>query len=187
MLRMDKDVFWFCTVISDIRDIDKSEFAEKKERLMVKLYIPQYSDLWFRKMFMEDEDTMSYNHAWGGTIDFPEEQWKNWYHYWIVETDGKRFYRYLVNENNEFIGEIAYHFDENENKYIADIIVYSKYRGKGYGREGLQLLCQAGQSNGLTALYDDIAIDNPSLALFLSFGFVEEYRTDEIIMLKKQL
>ncbi len=30
MLRVDKDVFWFCTVKSDIRDIDKSEFAEKK-------------------------------------------------------------------------------------------------------------------------------------------------------------
>ena len=28
MLRVDKDVFWFCTVKSDIRDIDKSEFVE---------------------------------------------------------------------------------------------------------------------------------------------------------------
>lgn len=93
----------------------------------------------------------------------------------------------MVNENNEFIGEIAYHFDEKKNKHIADIIVYSKYRGKGYGREGLHLLCQAAQSHGLTALYDDIAIDNPSVALFLSLGFVEEYRTDEIIMLKIQL
>ena len=30
MLRVDKDVFWFCTVKSDIRDIDKSEFAKVK-------------------------------------------------------------------------------------------------------------------------------------------------------------
>ena len=43
---------------------------------MIKLYTPQYNDLWFRKMLMEDEDTMSFNHAWGGTIDFPEEEWK---------------------------------------------------------------------------------------------------------------
>ena len=28
MLRVDKDVFWFCTVKSDIRDIDKSEFED---------------------------------------------------------------------------------------------------------------------------------------------------------------
>ena len=30
MLRVDKDVFWFCTVKSDIRDIDKSEFVESR-------------------------------------------------------------------------------------------------------------------------------------------------------------
>ena len=35
--------------------------------------------------------------------------------------------------------------------------------------------------------YDDIAIDNPSITLFLRHGFVEEYRVDEIIMLKKEL
>ena len=34
---------------------------------------------------------------------------------------------------------------------------------------------------------DDIAIDNPAITLFLRHGFVEEYRTDEIIMLKKEL
>ena len=38
MLRVDKDVFWFCTVKSDIRDIDKSEFIYNKicEGLVVK-------------------------------------------------------------------------------------------------------------------------------------------------------
>ena len=34
---------------------------------------------------------------------------------------------------------------------------------------------------------DDIAIDNPAARLFLKAGFTEEYRTDEIIMLKKEL
>ena len=33
----------------------------------------------------------------------------------------------------------------------------------------------------------NIAIDNPAVTLFLQCGFSEEYRTDEIIMLKKQL
>ena len=36
-------------------------------------------------------------------------------------------------------------------------------------------------------LHDDIAIDNPAIRLFLKAGFYEEYRTDEIIMLKKDL
>lgn len=39
------------------------------------LYIPKPEDLWFRQMFMADEETMAYNHHWGGTIPFPEEDW----------------------------------------------------------------------------------------------------------------
>ena len=48
-------------------------------------------------------------------------------------------------------------------------------------------MCQAAKENGVNILYDDIAIDNPAVTLFLQCGFAEEYRTDEIIMLRKQL
>ena len=41
--------------------------------------------------------------------------------------------------------------------------------------------------NGIKLLYDDIAIDNPAVTMFLKNGFIEEYRTSEIIMLKKEL
>ena len=34
-------------------------------------------------MMLADEETMSYNHAWGGTIPWPEDQWKDWYDCWI--------------------------------------------------------------------------------------------------------
>ena len=139
-------------------------------------------------MFMVDEETMSYNHHWGGTIPFPEENWGDWYECWVVNPKGKRFYRYLWGESDgNFVGEIAYHYDEEENKYIADIIVYAKYRGKGLGEQGLLLLCEAAKANGVEILYDNIAIDNPAIKLFLKTGFYEEYRTDEIIMLKKEL
>ena len=155
---------------------------------MIKLFIPKYEDLWFRQMFIADEETMSYNHHWGGTIPFPEEDWSGWYDYWIVNPEGKRFYRYLQDETNgEFVGEIAYHYDEEREIYIADIIVYAKYRGNGFGEHGLLLLCETAKANGVEILYDDIAIDNPAIKLFLKAGFYEEYRTDEIIMLKKEL
>lgn len=152
---------------------------------MIKLYKPKLEDLWFRKALLGDEETMSYNHHWGGAIPFPEEDWADWYDHWIINAGKERFYRYLVNENDEFVGEIAYHFDGEH--YLADIIVAAQYRNKGYGKEGLSLLCLAAKENGIQELYDDIAIDNPAISLFLKFGFVEEYRTEEIIMLKKDL
>lgn len=154
---------------------------------MLNLYIPRYEDLWFRKTMMADAETMSYNHAWGGTIPFPEEAWKDWYDYWLVNHEGKRYYRYLQNETGNFVGEIAYHYDEERHIHIADVIVYAPYRGNGYGRQALDMLCNAAKENGVTLLYDDIAIDNWAVDLFLTSGFTEEYRTDEIIMLKKEL
>ena len=154
----------------------------------VKLYIPNIDDLWFRQMFMADEETMSYNHHWGGTIPFPEETWQDWFDYWVTNPEGKRFYRYLQDETNgEFVGEIAYHYDSERRINIADVIVYAQYRGKGFGEQGLLLLCDAAKANEVEILYDDIAIDNPAIKLFLKVGFCEEYRTDEIIMLKKVL
>ena len=52
---------------------------------------------------------------------------------------------------------------------------------------GLELLCRAAKENGIPVLYDDIAIDNTAIKLFLKNGFYEEYRTEEKIVLKKDL
>ena len=153
---------------------------------MLKTVIPTLEDMWFRESLMGDKETMEYNHAWGGTIPFPREQWKDWYDYWIVNHENRRYYRYLKNEN-EFVGEIAYHYDSEYAGYVADIIVLSKFRGKGYGTEGIDLLCKVAKENGITTLYDDIAIDNKAIKLFLKQGFYEEYRTEEKIVLKKDL
>ena len=38
---------------------------------MLKIHVPEYKELRFRQEMMADEDTMSYNRAWGGTIPFP--------------------------------------------------------------------------------------------------------------------
>ena len=155
---------------------------------MITTYKPELQDLWFRQRFMADEATMSYNAAWGGTVSFPENEWESWYGHWLIHHEGKRFYRYLKDlETGAFVGEIAYHYDEERCIWLADVIVSSDHRGKGYGTVGLQLLCQAAAKNGIDILRDDIAIDNPARAMFLKAGFNEEYRTDGIIMLKKDL
>ncbi len=154
---------------------------------MLTLYEPKYEDLWFRQMMLSDEDTMSYNHAWGGTIPWPEDKWSSWYDYWIVYHEGKRYYRYLKNKDGQFVGEIAYHYDAEIQHEVANVVIYSKYRKKGYGSEALTLLCSIAKNNGISVLYDDIAIDNPAVTLFLKHGFVEKYRTEEKIILKKEL
>lgn len=151
---------------------------------MMELYTPTVEDLWFKAKMLGDEQTMSYNHSYGGTIKFPEDRWANWHNRWITNHENKRFYRYIKQEDT-FIGEIAYHFDEEQQIYLADVIIYAPYRGKGYGRKGLLLLCEAAKENGIKELYDDIAIDNPAIAVFLKCGFIEELRTSECILVKK--
>ena len=154
---------------------------------MIEIYRPEYRDLWFRQAMLADEATMSYNHAWGGTIPFPEERWKEWYDHWIGQPEEKRFYRYVRNEDGTFVGEIAYHYDEEFEGYMANVIIFAEYRGRGYGGQALDALCAAAKANGVRLLYDDIAADNPAVGMFLRHGFAESGRTEEKIILAKAL
>ncbi|MBR6302974.1 MAG: GNAT family N-acetyltransferase, partial [Lachnospiraceae bacterium] len=78
-------------------------------------------------------------------------------------------------------------YDSEYDGYVADVIIFSKFRGKGYGSKGLEMLCAAAKENGINVLYDDNAIDNTAIKLFLKHGFYEDYRTEEKIVLKKEL
>lgn len=130
---------------------------------------------------------MFYNHDYGGCIDFPPEKWEKWYEKWLKNHTNRYFYRYLYNQELKiFVGECAYHWEETEQKYICDVIVHSRYRGKGYGTEALFLLCEAAKDRGLNELWDNIAIDNPSVSLFLRCGFTEISRDADAVWLKKE-
>ena len=72
---------------------------------MLTLYKPSIEDLWFRAQMMGNEQTMAYNHAYGGTIPFPKEHWADWYDRWLADHDDKRFYRY-VKVDDMFVGEV---------------------------------------------------------------------------------
>lgn len=143
---------------------------------------PMFDELEFRQKLMADENTMRYNHNYGGTIPFPKENWESWYKRWVLDNSKDYFYRYIFDENiNQFVGEVSYHKKQELDfySYFCGIIVLDKYRNKGYGKTGLLSLCNAARKNGLKYLSDDIAIDNPSLALFLKVGFVISYQNDE--------
>ena len=117
----------------------------------ISFYKPLIEDLWFREAMMADPETMSYNNAWGGTIPFPREKWAEWYDFWVKNPD-KRFYRYIATgKSRSFVGEAAYHYDEDLQVYLADIIVSAKCRKRGYGKAGLQKLCAAAKAGCLSA------------------------------------
>ena len=164
------------------------EIKTMKNRIAeVSFYRPQLEELWFRESLMADPETMSYNDAWGGTIPFPREKWAGWYESW-VKNPRKCFYRYITSgKSRSFVGEAAYHYDDDLQLYLADVIISARCRRQGYGKAGLELLCDAARNAGITELYDNIAIDNPGIILFLQCGFHEEYRTEELIMLQKRL
>lgn len=153
---------------------------------MLESVIPTLEEMWFRQMLLADEETMAYNHAWGGTIPFPRQDWEEWYKSWVADPEGKRYYRYLK-DGDSFVGEAAYHYDPGCDGYVADIIILASFRGRGYGSRALEMLCSAARENGITVLYDDIASDNTAAAMFLRHGFREVYRTEEKILLRKDL
>lgn len=155
---------------------------------MLEVVKPELEDLWFRESMMSDSETMSYNGAWGGTIPFPKEDWDEWYTLWVRNSGHDRYYRYLKDDANKvFVGEISYHFDKLRNIYLCDVIIKAEFRRRGFGTQGIQLLCEAAKANGVKALYDDIATDNPSTHLFLKNGFSIEFQNDEIVMVKTVL
>ena len=155
---------------------------------MLKVVKPELEDLWFRESMMADIETMSYNDAWGGTIPCPKEDWEEWYTLWVRNSGQERYYRYLKDDANKvFVGEISYHFDKLRNIYICDVIIKAEFRKQGFGTQGVQLLCEAAKANGVEALYDNIAADNPSAHLFLKNGFSIEFQNDEILMVKTVL
>jgi len=148
---------------------------------MLKTYKPKLEDLTFRQQLLMDEETMAFNHGYGGTIAFTNDCFDGWYNKWLNADN--RYYRYLVNEDNNFVGEIAYYL--NDDHYEISIIILNKYRKLGYGKQGLALLVKQAKLNNIDCLYDDIAIDNISAYELLSKnGFKEIKRDNKTITMK---
>ena len=151
---------------------------------MLTLYVPKLEDYWYEQKLQSDPKTMEYNagydvsyygyHYDTGCIDFPKERWQLSYDRRIKE---KRYFAYLKDlSTNEFVGYVNYHYNKNEDKYECGIVIESIYRGKGYAKEGLNLLCCHAKENGINALYDNFEKDRNGAKVFFELGFeiVEE-------------
>lgn len=155
--------------------------------MILKLVKPKYEELIFRQELLADKATMSYNAKWGGTIDFSIDCWQDWYEKWILNPN-KKFYRYLYSvEQDAFVGEVSYHFDNEYQCTVCDIIIKNCYRGNGFGKKGLMLILDVAKEKGLSVIYDNIAVDNTAVKLFKQCGFTGDWRNKDFIMMKKIL
>lgn len=153
---------------------------DKLYKKNISLYIPSIDDFWYEEKIQSDPQTMRYNagydvsyygyHYDTGCIDFPKERWQTVYERRINEN---RFFAYIKdNDLNEYVGYVNYHYDKNEDRYYCGIVIESKYRGKGYSKVALKMLCDAAKKNGIKELYDNFEIDRANtLDIFKAIGF----------------
>lgn len=146
----------------------------------ISLYIPKIEDYWYEEKVQSDPDSMGYNagydvsyygyHYDTGCIDFPKNKWKESFERRINEG---RFFAYIKdNDLDEFVGYVNYHYNKSDNRYDCGIVIESKYRGLGYAKIALELLCNVAKENGVKELYDNFEIDREhTLKLFESVGF----------------
>ena len=151
----------------------------------ITLHIPLLEDYWYEQKIQSDPLSMNYNagydvsyygyHYDTGCIDFPKERWKEIYDKRILEN---RYFAYIKDNNiDEYVGYVNYHYNKNDKRYEWGIVIESKYRGRGYSKIALQLLCNVAKSNGIKELYDNFEMDRKNtLYVFKSIGFevVEE-------------
>ena len=149
----------------------------------LELYVPKLEDYWFEELMESDPETMSYNagydvsyygyHYDTGCIDFPKDRWNITYEKRIREN---RYFAYIKdNDINGFVGYVNYHYNKFDNRYECGIVIEAIYRGKGYSKPALKLLCEIAKENGIKELYDNFEIDRGNtLEIFKSVGFIIE-------------
>ena len=144
----------------------------------IELYVPKLEDYWYEAKVESDPESMSYNagydvsyygyHYDTGCIDFPESRWEEVYNKRIREN---RYFAYIKDiDINEYVGYVNYQLVDE--KWECGIVIEAKFRGKGYAKAALKLLCEEAKNNDITELYDNFEIDRDNtLDLFKSVGF----------------
>ncbi len=148
--------------------------------MRVYLKEPELEEYWYESKVLSDPLSMEYNAGWDvsyegydyqtGCINFPKEKWEKDYN---RRKENNRYFAYVVTkENNQFIGYVNFHFNQNENKYYCGIVIEHEHRGKGYAKEALTQLCDiAFNQYNIDALYDNFDEARGALKTFESVGF----------------
>lgn len=146
------------------------------------LVVPSMDDLKYRKMWMNDPKTMSYNAGFDldlkgynketGTISKTNDEMLDWYNKW-VDKEPDRFFAYIHSvDESEPIGEVYYYPDGDI--HSMGILISDKYRGKGYSYLALLALEKvAFERNDINELSDMIPLDRiGAIKSFKKAGFI---------------
>lgn len=146
------------------------------------LKVPSIEELHYRQEWMKDKNTMSYNAGFDmdlkgydkktGTITKTDEEMINWYNNWINKEPDKYFAYIYSKDINEPIGEVYYYLDNGI--HSMGIVIYDKYRGKGYSYNALlELQKVAFEKNDISELSDIIPLDRVgAIKTFKRAGFI---------------
>ena len=157
----------------------------------VKLRIPEFQELEYRRKLLSDAETMSYNIGYGdkdesGCIEFKEDAWEDWFGRWVNNMP-ERYYAYIIKtDENIPIGEAALRYDYEKSAYCVSIVVEAKYRGKGFSEEALRLLVDlAFKELGADKVFDNFQSSRISAEkVFKRVGFKRV--SDEVVELRKE-
>lgn len=151
---------------------------------MLTLLKPSRALMPFRQAMLSDPATTAYNAPYlppDGCISFPEDTWNGWLEDWTAH-EPERFAGYLADEQGNLVGEVSWHDFGRD----MGIVIKAKYRGRGYGREGLRLLTEeAFRHAEITELRNTFEPDRAAaLALHLHAGFVPLSQQDGLLTLR---
>lgn len=161
----------------------------------VEFYFPKLEELWFNQKMLSDPDTMFYNKDWDvdydgyhrdtGCIDFPEEEWADWYAAW-KDREPECFYSYIKRTcDGAWIGDINFHYTPDRDWWDMGIVIFAPYRGKGYAVPALKLMLDYAFRNcGVTRIHNDFEVARNEVAAwkthlaagFRDLGIVDGFR-----------
>lgn len=162
--------------------MENKKEEEIKSSSEVILKVPTIEELHYRKEWMMDPITMSYNAGFDmelkgynkhdGTIEKTDAEMIEWFNRWINKEPDK-YFAYIYDTNIlEPVGEIYYYLDGNI--HSMGILIQDKYRGKGYATKALlEFEHIAFDINNISELSDFVPLDRESaISSFKKAGFI---------------
>jgi RimJ/RimL family protein N-acetyltransferase len=108
---------------------------------LVNLVEPSRIDHELVRSIWEDQETMA---EVGGIAPLTEEKYKEWWLYMFDEkADENQYFLVLDTDNCECFGEVSFHrFDKVTRRAMFNIKIHTKFRGRGYAKEAIDLMLE---------------------------------------------